>query len=284
LPREPLTRCLPAAAILSLAAVIGVNGQLPLEPARESGQSVTPAYEGWFKNADGSIGLLLGYYNRNRSQTLDIPIGPGNRIEPGGPDQGQPTHFLTLRQWGVFAITVPAESNFTSGRTLTWTLTANGKTMSVPMTLNKDYEVEPLKDAAIGNTPPVLRFDPPGAKFQGPPRGIGVTLAAKAGQPLTIGAVISDDNAADPRRAPGDTPLSVSWSQYRGPGPIKFGTAKSAVGKAGGAVSTTATFDAPGDYIVRAQANDVTGDGGAGFQCCWTTALIKVTVERESSK
>src|SRR5262245_53190269 len=25
--------------------------QLPLEPARESGQSITAAYEGWFKNA-----------------------------------------------------------------------------------------------------------------------------------------------------------------------------------------------------------------------------------------
>ena len=27
----------------------------------------------------------LGYYNRNRNQELDIPIGPNNRIEPGGP-------------------------------------------------------------------------------------------------------------------------------------------------------------------------------------------------------
>lgn len=274
--REPLKRSALVAISACVAAVISARAQLPLEPARESGQSVTPAFEGWFKNADGSIGLLLGYYNRNRSQTLDIPVGPANRIEPGGPDQGQPTHFLTLRQWGVFAIVVPADFK---GRTLTWTLTANGKTMAVPMTLNKDYEVEPLKDAAIGNTPPVLRFDPPGARFQGPPRGLGVTLAAKAGQPLTLNAAISDDNATDPRRAPGDTPLSVSWSQYRGPGPITFGTPKSAVGKAGGAVSTTATFDAPGEYVVRAQANDVTGDGGAGFQCCWTTALIKVTVQ-----
>jgi len=39
-----------------------------------------------------------------------------------------------------------------------------------------------------------------------------------------------------------------------------------------------ATFDAPGDYIVRLQANDVSGDGGGGFQCCWTSILIKVAV------
>src|ERR1700691_4593008 len=71
---------------------------LPIEPARDSGASVTGAFEGWFKNADGTFSLLLGYYNRNRKQEVDLPIGPNNRIEalgsgaPGGPDRGQPTH------------------------------------------------------------------------------------------------------------------------------------------------------------------------------------------------
>ena len=27
----------------------------------------------------------VGYFNRNTKQELDIPIGPANRIEPGGP-------------------------------------------------------------------------------------------------------------------------------------------------------------------------------------------------------
>src|SRR5213596_287625 len=30
--------------------------------------------------------------------------------------------------------------------------------------------------------------------------------------------------------------------------------------------ATTATFSTPGEYILRAQANDASGDGGAGFQ------------------
>ena len=30
--------------------------------------------------------LLVGYFNRNTKQELDIPVGPNNRIEPGGPD------------------------------------------------------------------------------------------------------------------------------------------------------------------------------------------------------
>ncbi len=47
---------------------------------------------------------------------------------------------------------------------------------------------------------------------------------------------------------------------------------------AGGKATTTATFSAPGEYIIRAQVNDRTGDGGGGFQCCWTNAHVKVTV------
>ena len=75
---------------------------LPLDPPRERGASITPAYEGWYANPDGTFSMLIGYYNRNTKEALDIPVGPNNRVEPGGPDQGQPTHFEIGRQWGVF--------------------------------------------------------------------------------------------------------------------------------------------------------------------------------------
>ena len=42
---------------------------------------------------------------------------------------------------------------------------------------------------------------------------------------------------------------------------------------------TTATFQPAGDYVLRAQVNDKSGDGGGGEQCCWTNALVKVTVK-----
>src|SRR5690349_1622266 len=79
-------------------AVQLVHAQLPgalpgVEPLHDSGQDVTPAFEGWFKNSDGTVEILFGYHNRNQKQELDIPIGPSNKIEPGNPDQGQPTHF-----------------------------------------------------------------------------------------------------------------------------------------------------------------------------------------------
>ena len=43
--------------------------------------------------------------------------------------------------------------------------------------------------------------------------------------------------------------------------------------------TTTATFSAPGEYWLRAQVNDSSGDGGGGDQCCWTTAHVKVIVK-----
>src|SRR5437870_12654874 len=96
-------------ALFISAAFCALHAQtLPLEPVHESGASVTGAFEGWFKNPDGSYSLLLGYYNRNQKQELDIPIGPDNRMEPGGPDRGQPTHFLPGRQWGLFVVQLPA--------------------------------------------------------------------------------------------------------------------------------------------------------------------------------
>jgi hypothetical protein len=48
---------------------------------------------------------------------------------------------------------------------------------------------------------------------------------------------------------------------------------------AGGKATSTATFPETGEYILRAQANDTSGDGGGGFQCCWTNVHVKVTVK-----
>src|SRR5580704_14852279 len=96
---------------VALTAQAPVTGQqaLPLDPVRERGVGIMPAFEGWYANADGTFSLLIGYFNRNTKEALDIPVGPNNRVEPGPPDQGQPTHFLTRRQAGVFTVQVPAD-------------------------------------------------------------------------------------------------------------------------------------------------------------------------------
>jgi hypothetical protein len=79
-------------------------------------------------------------------------------------------------------------------------------------------------------------------------------------------------------RGAGIPAVSLGWSVFRGPGPVVFENAKPRVDPADSRASTTATFSVPGDYILRLQANDSSGDGGGGFQCCWTNALVGVSV------
>jgi hypothetical protein len=81
--------------ILIAASAFQIHGQLPLAPVKSSGQTVTPAFEGWYKNPDGTYSISFGYYNRNSEETLEIPVGPDNFVSPGNQNQGQPTHFET---------------------------------------------------------------------------------------------------------------------------------------------------------------------------------------------
>ena len=96
------------------------------------GLVVSPIYEGWYE-VDGATRVLFGYYNRNLEEVVDIPIGPGNRLEPGPTDQAQPTRFFPGRHYGVFAATVPKDKPKTE---VSWTLTANGQTLSIPAFLD----------------------------------------------------------------------------------------------------------------------------------------------------
>jgi len=73
--------------------------------------------------------------------------------------------------------------------------------------------------------------------------------------------------------------VAVGWSVFRGPGPVTFQNARPRVDPADGNASTTATFGVPGEYLLRLQANDSSGDGGGGFQCCWTNVLVAVSVK-----
>src|SRR6476469_8973676 len=90
------------------------------------GQNIAPAYEGWEQDADGSKWFVFGYMNRNWVEEIDLAPGPDNNIMPGGPDAGQPTHFLPRRNRFVFRVPVP--KGFTEKDELIWTLTAHGVT------------------------------------------------------------------------------------------------------------------------------------------------------------
>jgi hypothetical protein len=279
------------AATFSVAAAV-VSAQLPVGPPRQFGAGVTGAFEGWFTGPEGTQYFLVGYLNRNFEQTLDVAIGPNNRIEPGGPDLGQPTHFLPGRRTGVFLVTVP--KGFTPKDRLTWTIVVNGQTNVIPLRLHPDYVVSPFTDVAIKNTPPIVRFEVTGPAVQGPLALLAQaptrTTTVTAPVPLTIwthdDARYASGTMAIPRKLP--PPVELTWSKYRGPGEVVFDPAKPALETlSGGAVNVpfsgkaavTARFSQPGEYVLHVTANDYSGEGGGGEVCCWTTALIKVLVK-----
>ena len=275
------------ALIVTAYAGILLYGQrvVPAGPKHDNGQSVTPAYEGWFPNADGSYSLLFGYLNRNYSESVDVPVGADNKFEPGPADRGQPSHFPPRRAWGVFTVTVPKD--FGSNK-LTWTLTSNGETISIPASLDPLWVLEPMKDAT-NNTPPFLSFSEKGPFVQGP-QGQSTSLTANVGAPLELPLWVADDaNVAPGATAPRTPAVVLLWNKFRGPGNVTFSTQRPAIQEAQftappitkyrGKATTTATFTERGDYVLHVIANDWSGEGGRGFVCCWTNGQVKVQVK-----
>lgn len=271
-----------------LAGGVLLSGQHIPEPRKQFGAGVTGSFEGWFYNEDGSRSFLVGYFNRNTQQELDVPIGPDNRLEPGGPDMGQPTHFLPGRQWGMFVVPVPKD--FKPQDKYTWTLAANGQTTSVPLRLNPDYIMSPLAEIAVHNTPPVIRFEQNGKTFQGPIANLVTAPArtASVSAPLALPLWAADDlryttGTSAPMTKP-RPPVTLRWSKYRGTGAVTFDKARPEVeklsageGTFSGRATTNVTFSEPGEYVLHVTAYDYSGEGG-GFGCCWTTAMVKVSV------
>jgi hypothetical protein len=115
---------------------------------------------------------------------------------------------------------------------------------------------------------------------------VAATLTGKVGQPVPLQVWAEDpkpESKSEEAAAPGRGRMSgiatVSFHKYRGPGAVTFDNARIPVSKQGEMVAANATFDAAGEYLLRVQANDESGEGGGGFQCCWTNTYVKVTVQ-----
>jgi hypothetical protein len=266
---------------LLLACASRSESQELLTPIRASGQTVTPVFEGWYKNADGTFSISFGYFNRNASEVLEIPIGPGNNITPGEANQGQPTTFHPRRHWGVFAVTVPADFG---QKKVTWTLVVRGETFTIAGSLRPQWEIDALKgEAGSGNTPPILRFEKTGPEGRGPRGVTGPTQRAVVGRPLTLTVWASDDGAAArsiSSEGRSGVPVNLMWFKHDGRGEVVFAD-RNPKTDASDAATTTATFSEPGEYVLRVRANDASGVDNAGHaQCCWTNGFVRVIVTK----
>jgi hypothetical protein len=274
------------AALFVVTGAAVARGQL----LYSSGQNVVPVFEGWERNADGSFNMLFGYFNRNREEVVDVPIGPANRFEGTEADRGQPTHFYPSRNRYWFRVRVPSDFG---PKELVWTLTSHGKTERAYATLHPNYVTDPsiqqLDIAGINlwwaeegvNMPPAVRID-------GEPE-----RHAQVGERVSLVAHVSDDGIPPAPKTPRRSRyawygLRVAWFIDRGAPPVTFdppqfkvypdstsnspwtpGWSAPAV-PPDGRYAVFATFTAPGEYVVRVMAHD----GGLA-----TTADVRVIVQ-----
>jgi len=233
-----------------LALCVGLNASAQERRMLLSGEMVSPAYEGWWPNEDGTYKLFFGYMNTNWEQQFDIPIGPGNYFnvteeaelddlsleayDAATADMGQPTHFYPRRNPFLFTIDVPADFG---EKEIVWTLKSQGKVARAYGSLYPDYRIDPqvistevggafgsLDDRLRSNISPELEL-----------RGDNYRTV-RVGEPLSLSVYANDpdDFPARSNRPMPSTPeqiyrppssivaasgpgLRFSWSVYRGP-------------------------------------------------------------------
>jgi hypothetical protein len=241
----------------SLAALLAVEGASAQDATGRfyslKGQIVSPAYEGWFPNDDGTFTLYFGYFNSNWEEEFDLPVGPENYFTLVGPgelddlsedafdarqaDQGQPTHFYPRRNPFLFTLTVPADFG---EKEWVWTLKTQGRTLRAYGILAPDYRIDPqvmstevggnfgdLDNRLRDNLAPEIRVDGE------------LRRSVRVGEALTITTYAKDPDDYPPRLTRDRTPtnleqlynpnssgsvvvagapgLRLSWFVYRGP-------------------------------------------------------------------
>jgi hypothetical protein len=245
--------------------LIAAAGLIPLyaQVQYAVGQNVAPIFEGWEHNPDGTFNLVFGYLNRNYEEEVDIPIGTANSITIGKEiygDKGQPTHFYARRQRFLFRVVVPKD--FGEQQKVIWTLTSHGRTdvakgwLQPEWELSSDVMVENMGGGVPdpNNKAPIITVAPLAKTTMGTP----VTLTASAtddGLPKPYRRAPSNpDRDAQPKRAKG---VQIKWIEYRGPGKVIFhpGASEVIYGETVN-FTTSATFSAPGTYVLRAIADD----------------------------
>jgi hypothetical protein len=257
------------ATVSGASAQAGATSSVTLKHL--SGDSLQPAFEGWERNPDGTYSFWFGYLNRNWAQELNIPVGPNNNIQPGGPDRGQPEFFQTgerkRRQMFAFKVVVPAD--WPKDRDAVWTVTANGTTLKAFASLRPDYMIDvnviSANRGAQRDTDPVNKNTPP--TITEAPKDQTIPL----GTPLALKVAVTDDGMPKPMGRRGEAAtanlkqlLRVTWLQWRGPSQVKFDPESVPITDAagmnsrdGGSATTKATFDKPGTYVLTAYAEDM---------------------------
>ena len=260
--RNRLT-CSLLATVCAASIVLSEDVAAGAQSYRQLG--IYPVFDGWETLPDGSLKFYFGYMNRHTTQ-ITIPLGPDNAFEPAPADMNQPTNFLPGRHEHVFTVVKPKGFN---GK-FVWTLKTGVGVQKANASPDQLYILE-------------VEEEDPGEHVV-PPQIAASAASGRAGQPIALAPQVKA-TAQKERVIEGSGPrsaaLSVAWSLHRGPGSVTFGLAPGTVaprppaGRGGrpeapptpglftvgcafplaascGAVQ--ATFGVPGDYVLRAVA------------------------------
>ena len=245
------------------------------EVIRPKGQPIIPLFDGWYPNEDGSSTICFGFFNMNSEQSLDIPLGEDNYIETDYPglDLSEalvPTHFDPLppayrHVFCAYSINVPAD--FSTSHRITWYLTANNQTLSVPGKVIPPYVLDEPRSNGRGDIAPLVTLTEDGESVRG---RTGIhhpgKILSSVSEPVSLSAHIEHS----------DDIVWVGWSQHNGPGIVTFDK-KEYETKSRERTEVQARFSKPGNYVVRMQTID--DIAAFEFYCCHTNAYFHISVE-----
>jgi hypothetical protein len=300
----------PLATLEAQVSGPGPDGRWPLQPGSPGNRTLAPFMEGWYENEDGTFSVSFGYLNLNED-TLFIPVGQDNFLEPAEFNGMQPTVFFPGHHRGLFTADLPAAM---SDQDIVWTLRkANGDVTSVPGRVTSNaYQLDWIP-RPHGSLPALVSFDSQQGEGRGPPGILAErTLTTSVGSPLTlaINAMDPSERDEDDFRFAEAIPLRVTWSQLQGPGPVAYTRHESnplpeveedddddggggddrpqrdppgpevvPIEEGRGTARVIVTFSAPGDYLMLARVDNFSApDSGDGDQCCWTNGYVRVSV------
>ena len=111
-----------------------------------------------------------------------------------------------------------------------------------------------------------MRFAEDGPRFRGRSGHMAAARTVAAGQPLDL-TVWAERGARS----------WLGWTKHQGPGEVAISAPEVWVDPTAGRATVTATFDQPGDYLLRVQGIDDPVEDFE-FHCCWTNGYVPVAV------
>jgi hypothetical protein len=242
--RERAVRAVALVLVALVPFLVRASAQTRPPAPFEKLPSVQPEYDGWYRNSDGTLSFSFGYINRTE-KPIEVPIGPNNGFTPGPADRGQPRVFQPGAERNAVIVVLPKDFN----QNLVWTVMAGDMKASS----TERGGLNPLYN--ISDVPPkVIPNDAPARPEMGPPRTLTGSRSTK------LSATIRTNTSPDVK-------FTYKWTKRSGPGDVTFEPAD--------ASQTTASFSAPGEYLVR-----LTASRPSGMDAITGSADFKVVVGR----